>query len=63
MIAGDHNQIIASKEVRTFHENIGVDDVHHELNNIEKDKLDKTNMNRSTPIDSIEVSNVIMEHV
>ena len=63
MIVGDHNQSTLSKEIRNFHEDEGVDDIHHKCNNIEKDDLDKTNANGPTPIDSIVVSNGIMEHV
>ena len=62
-ISGDHNQSIESKQISKFHEGIGVDDIHHKYNNVEKDELDKTNANGSTPIDSIAASNVTIEYV
>ena len=63
MISEDYNQSVASKEISKFHEDTGVYDVHHKHNNVEKDELDKTNVNGSTPIGSIAVSNGMMEHV
>ena len=34
LIAGDHNQSAASKEISKFHEDIRFDDVHHKCNNM-----------------------------
>jgi len=63
IIAGDYNQNINDREVKKFHEDIGVREVHAEINNIRMDLFDKTYKNGSKPIDSIAASCGIMDFI
>jgi len=63
IIVGDYNQSIVSKEIEKFHKEIGVIDIHHKHNNIPKDKLDKTYINRSILINAIVATNRILEYI
>ena len=61
IVAGDFNQDISSLEMRKFFSEIRVENTHHHQNNIPLDEIDETQTNGSTPIDSITVSEGIME--
>ena len=63
IIAGDYNQSIGDKEVRQFYAEIGICDIHHKINNIPYEKLDKTYKHGSSIIDSITASSRIMQYI
>ena len=63
IIAGDYNQFVVDNEVRKFHTELGVSEIHHKVNNVELRELDKTYKNGSSPIDSIVALSSIMEYV
>lgn len=63
IIAGDLNQDIASNEIQRFYRDIGVQDAHSYHNGIGLSQLDRTYIRGSAPIDSIALSNGIMEYV
>ena len=63
IIAGDYNQYVVDNEVRKFHAELEVSEIHHKVNNVELRELDKTYKNGSSPIDSIVALSSIMEYV
>ena len=63
IIAGDYNQHIADNEVRKFHAELGVSEIHYKVNNVELRELDKTYKNRSSLINSIAALSSIIEYV
>ena len=63
IIAGDYNQDIYSKEILKFHKDIGVKDMHAYLNNFNSTQLDNTYKYESKPIDSITVTNRILDYI
>ena len=63
IITGDFNQSIASNEIQRFYKEIRVYDAYSYFNNILINELDKTYINRSTPIDSIAVISGLLEYV
>ena len=63
IIAGDFNQDIRSNEVQKFFTELGVQDVHSNINRILNELIDKININRSWPIDSIAITVGILEYV
>ena len=63
IIAGDMNQNVSSNEIRKFYSEIGVDEVHSRINQTPIENLDKTCVNGSNAIDSVAVSEGLMEFV
>ena len=63
IIAGDLNESANSNDIKKFFTEIGVEDVHSRINNIPLKEMDKTYINGSNSIDTIAVSEGIMEYV
>ena len=63
IIAGDLNQNINANEIKKFFSDIGVEDVHSVINNIRKEEMDKTYVHGSNPIDTIAMSEGLLEYV
>ena len=62
IVVGDFNQHIGSNEMETFFFAIGAEDAYARLNNVNVNALDKTYAHRSNRIDSIALSEGIMEY-
>jgi len=63
IVAGDFNQYIQSKEIQSFFNRLGLQDIHSKQNHIIIDELDNTNIKGSKPIDSIAVTDRILEYI
>jgi len=63
IIGGDYNQNICDREIKKFHDDIGVHNIHQIANNVELEQMCKTYVHGSSPIDAIYASNGIMEYV
>ena len=63
LIVGDMNQNVNSNEIRKFYSEIGVEEVHSRINNVPLNELDKTFIYGSSAIDSVVVSERLMEFV
>ena len=63
IIAGDYNQYLNDNEVRQFHENINVHELHPIVNNVPINQIGKTYKNGSKTIDSIAATSGILEYV
>ena len=61
IVVGNFNQDIASKEMRDFYSKLQIQDVHQIYNYINIKQLDNTHQNRSKAIDSIAISDNLIE--
>ena len=63
IIGGDYNQNICDKEIKKFHEEIGVHNIYQIINNVELEQIGKTYIHGSSPIDAIYASNGVLKYV
>ena len=63
MIASDFNQFIGSNEIQEFFNQIRVQDVYHIVNQISFEAMDKVYIQGSKAIDSIAVSNELIQYI
>ena len=63
IISGDYNQYLGNNEIKKFHENIEVHEIHPIINNILINQIGKTYKHGSNPIDSIAASSGVIDFI